>query len=158
MADFGAGSGAYSLALAHRVGTSGRVYAIDVQRELLARLKKTADEHSMRTIEIIHGNLDEVGGSKLRDSYVDAVLMSNVLFQSEHAKNMIAEAVRILKPAGQLLLIDWSESFGNLGPAAGHVVRESEARDYCERAGLELDKTEKAGDHHYGLLFHKPLR
>ena len=40
VADFGAGSGAYSIAAAQTVGDSGKVYAIEVQKDLLAKIKK----------------------------------------------------------------------------------------------------------------------
>ena len=65
------------------------------------------------------------------------------------------EALRILKPKGQLLLIDWSESFGGIGPHANQVITPDMARVLCESAGFIFDKHIKVGDHHYGMIFKK---
>ena len=81
VADFGAGSGAYAFAVAKRVGSSGRVYAIDVQKDLLAKLKNEAHHQHISNIEIIWSDLDEKKGVPLRDASIDACIISNLLFQ-----------------------------------------------------------------------------
>ena len=80
VADFGCGSGHYSFAAARRVGSRGRVYAIDVQKDLLDKLKVQASHERLTNIDIVWGNFDEVGGTNLADAIVDAVIISNVLF------------------------------------------------------------------------------
>lgn len=154
--DLGTGSGAYALAAAKRVGHSGKVYAIDIQKELLATLKRAAEHAHLRNVEVVWGNFDELGGTKLADGIADAAILSNILFQSEHVANLAKETYRILRHGGKALVIDWSESFGNMGPTAGHVVKPNEAKLFFADAGFAFDHTETAGDHHYALLFHKP--
>ncbi len=156
VADFGTGSGAMALAAARRVGHSGKVYAIDIQKGLLEKLAQSAASHHVSNLEVVWGNIDHSHGSKLANASVDAVLIANVLFQSEHVGNLTSEAKRILKPHGKALVIDWTDSFGNMGPAHGHVVKESEAKLFFADAGFVFEKSEPAGDHHYSLLFHKP--
>ncbi|MEK7552955.1 MAG: methyltransferase domain-containing protein [Patescibacteria group bacterium] len=156
VADFGAGSGAYALALARVVGSSGRVYAIDVQKELLARLKREIQSGQARgpsNIEVIWGDLERAGGSKLKDRSVDFVLLANILFQVNAKYSLILEAKRILKPDGRLAVIDWQDSYGNLGPTAAAVVSPAEAKRILAEGGFKLIKEFSAGDHHYGLLF-----
>lgn len=153
VADFGAGTGAYAFALARRVGHDGRVYALDVQKELLERLKRDAHEAGLRNIETVWCNLDEIGGSKLASSAVDIVMVANVLFQSEHKKNFIAEIKRVLKKGGEVVLVDWTGSFGHLGPHPDHVVTEASAKELFDAAGFTFARSFPAGAHHYGLLF-----
>ncbi len=153
--DIGAGSGAYAIAAAKLVGDNGKVYAIDVQKELLAKLKNEAKRLRMHNIEIIWADAEKLGATKLRDGSVDAVILSNVLFQVEDKKGTIAEAKRILKSGGKGVLIDWTDSFGGLGPQPKDVFPKDEAGGTISSAGLTLVKEFDAGDHHYGLVFRK---
>jgi len=156
IADFGAGSGHYTLAAAERVRMSGQVYAIDVQKEILSKIQTTARERGLRNIQVVWGDLDKIGGSKLRENMVDAVIISNVLFQSENKENLSKEAFRILKQGGEVMLIDWSDSYGGIGPALGDVVSEEEGKKIFENTGFKFDKSFNAGDHHWGIIFKKP--
>ena len=63
MVDLGAGSGFYTFESAKRVGGSGRVYAVDVQKDLLERLHSVGANQGLRNIEIIWGNAEKIGGT-----------------------------------------------------------------------------------------------
>ena len=153
VADFGAGTGAYTIPLAKKVGEQGHVYAIEVQKEFLINVKNSAAQHRFKNISVIWGNVERLGGTKIKDKTVDIVVVSNVLFQAEDKKGLIEEAKRILKTGGELLLIDWSGSFNNLGPAPKMVVTENTARTMFEAEGFVFKKKLSAGNHHYGLVF-----
>src|SRR3989344_1115259 len=77
--DLGAGSGFYSIEAAKKVGSSGRVYAVDVQKDLLERLRSVATTNGVRNIEVVWGNAEKIGGTKLREALSDRVIASNVL-------------------------------------------------------------------------------
>ena len=153
VADFGAGSGAYTLAAARAVGGDGKVYAIDVRQETLAKIKKEATEKSLHNVEVLRGDLERTGGSGLRDGAVDAVIVSNILFQIQDKKAFVSEIRRVLRPTGRVLLVEWSASFGGVGPQAEMVVREETARALFLENGFSLQKTIDAGAQHYGLIF-----
>ena len=153
IADFGAGTGAYTIPLAKRVGESGHVYAIEVQKEFLTNIKNGAVQQGLKNLSVVWGDVERLGGTKIKDKTVDAVVVSNVLFQAEDKKGLIEEAKRILKTGGELLLIDWSGSFNNLGPAPKMVVTENTARTMFEAEGFVFKKKLSAGNHHYGLVF-----
>jgi len=155
VADIGAGTGLYALSAARAVGDSGRVYAIDVQQELLLKLKAESKRAHINTIEMIWANAEKPGGTKLKDASIDAVILSNVLFQAEDMRAMLLESIRILKPGGKLLIIDWTDSFGGLGPKPADVVRREEARSLALGEHLIFVNEFKAGEHHYGLIFSK---
>lgn len=153
IADFGAGSGAYVLAIAEKLDHSGRVYAIDVQQDLLRRIKNEAHQRGYKNIEIIWSDLEKPHSSKIADRHLDLVLVSNLLFQLEDKRAPLLEAWRILRPLGRLALIDWSESFGGMGPIKKHVIKKEEAKALALECGFEFTKEFDAGAHHYGLLF-----
>ncbi len=164
VADFGAGSGHYSLAMARRLAeinpTSNapglnKVYAVDVQKELLQRLEKEVKHLGVRNIEVVWGDIEKRGGSKLADGIVDLVLLANTLFQSDQRYSLILEAKRVLKAGGHLAIVEWSSSFGGLGPSADRVVSPEEASKICAQAGLKPAGDFPAGANHYGLLFVK---
>lgn len=154
VADLGAGSGAYTLAAARKIkGGEGKVYAIEVQRDLLKRIEDAAHKEHLNNIDYIWGNIEKRGGTKIHDKTVDCAIASNVLFQVEDQKGFLDEIKRILKPHGKLLLIDWTDSFGGMGPAAGQVVNATKAESLLAAIGFTKVKTIDAGAHHYGILF-----
>ncbi|MEY2640655.1 MAG: hypothetical protein RL150_48 [Candidatus Parcubacteria bacterium] len=155
VADLGSGAGFYSLAAARVVGTQGRVFAVDVQQELLTRLKRDAAAQHLENIDVVWGDVDEPNGSHLADSSVDRVLIANVLFQVDHKDVLVREAYRILKPKGRALLVDWTDSFGGLGPQPARVVKPSQGRALFEQAGFTFIRDIEAGAHHYGMVFTK---
>jgi len=153
VADFGAGSGAYVLGIAERLGGSGKVYAIDVQRDLLRRIHNEATRLGYKNVEVICADLETPRASKLADASVDLVLISNLLFQVPDKPPVLKEARRIVRSTGHLALIDWSESFGGMGPVRDDVVTKKNALALAEKSGFELTREFSAGAHHYGLLF-----
>jgi ubiquinone/menaquinone biosynthesis C-methylase UbiE len=152
VADFGAGGGAYTLAAARRVGDAGRVYAIDIQGGLPERIKGLAYGEGFTTVEVIQGDVERIGGSKLGDASMDVVIIANMLFQAEDKETVLREAVRVVRPKGRILVVDWKDAFGGLGPHPDTVLSETEAKKLCANVGLVVEKHIQAGDHHYGLV------
>ncbi len=155
VADLGSGSGFYSLAAAQAVAPTGRVYSVDAQKDLLERLKKEAQRLHIRNIDVLSGDLEKLGGSRLRESSCDVAIASNIIFMVEDKKSFLLEAKRILKPSGRLLLVDWSASFSGMGPHPGHVVYKEEAMKLALAVGFAFDREIHAGTHHYGIIFRK---
>lgn len=153
IADFGAGSGFYTMLLAKAVGENGRVYAIDIQKELIQKIKNQAKIEHLSNIEIIWGDVEKIGGSKMKDGSVDAVIIANILFQIPDKNNICLEAKRILKKEGKVFVIDWIDSFGNLGPRQEDVFSPSKAKEIFQKNGFAVEKEFSAGEYHYGLIF-----
>lgn len=152
VADFGAGSGMYTRVIAEALSGSGTVYAIDVQKDLLRRIKNDAHTRHLQNIEIIWGDLEVAGSSKIQDHTVDVVLLSNVLFQVPVKKNLLIEAKRIVKQTGRVVIIDWTDSFGGLGPHKDDVFSRAAAKALVSAVGLRVVEEFDAGAHHYGLI------
>ena len=155
VADFGAGSGAYSIAAAKALHGTGRVYAVEIQKDLLTRMQNTARSSGLGNVDVVWGNIEKRGGTKLHENSIDVVILSNVLFQTDEKKITLEEARRVLRPGGRLFLVDWTASFGNLGPVPEHIFTEVAARTIAGEAGFLFDKVINAGNYHYGLIFRK---
>ena len=150
--DIGAGSGFYSIEAAKRVGNSGRVYAVDVQQDLLSKLKNSAGLAGLHNIEAVWGNAEKIGGTKLREAVADRVILSNTLFQIEpqDRDNLCLELKRICRPGGKVMVIDWAAG-STLAPKT--LVTADVAEALFTKAGFVTDKKFDAGDHHYGIIF-----
>lgn len=151
VADFGSGGGHHSFALHHVVAPNGRVYAIDIQEELLTRLWHEARKRKHHSIETLWADIEE--SIPLPENHFDAGILSNTLFQFENKQKAIAEIKRTLKPGGKLLVVDWKESFDNLGPHKDAVIAEQEADTLFTQAGFEKSKECSTGPHHYAILY-----
>lgn len=152
VADFGSGSGAYVLAIAERLANAGHVYAIDIQRDLLRRIHTEAHKHGYKNVELIWADLEKEHASKLADHSVDIVLISNLLFQLDDKAAPLHEAWRILTSSGKLAIIDWSDSFGGMGPIKKEVVTKDAALSLAQTSHFELVREFEAGAHHFGLI------
>jgi ubiquinone/menaquinone biosynthesis C-methylase UbiE len=153
VADFGAGTGFYSKAVSMKVGYTGKVYAIEVQKNLVKKLESEIKQWGITNIECIWGDIERRGGTKLSDESMDRVIISNVLFQAEDKIGLISEARRILKKDGEVLLIEWSESFGGMGPKEENIVKENMAKELFEKKGFKFVEKISTSAHHYGIIF-----
>ncbi|MFY9462463.1 MAG: methyltransferase domain-containing protein [Candidatus Sungiibacteriota bacterium] len=155
VADFGAGSGFFTIALARLVGESGKVYAIDIQKFSLDLIKSKAHIENLLNIETVWADLELPQGSHLPAESVDLVVISNILFQSEKKLEVMREAYRVLKPQGRIAVIEWDETPFAGGPPAEMRIAKRAAQSLLGQAGFILDREFEAGSHHYGLLYRK---
>lgn len=154
-ADFGAGSGFFTRALAREVGDTGQVWAVDTQRDLLSRIKTLAAAEGLTNVEVVHGDVEVVGGSNLPDNHFDFVVVANVLFTLSERGECAAEVRRVLKKGGRALIIDWMDSFGGLGPHKDHCLTGADARTLFENHGLTFVEEVPAGLYHWGFVVRK---
>lgn len=154
--DLGAGSGHYAVAAAGIVGDSGHVYAVDIQEDVLTHVRGHAHQQGFKNVSTVWGDFEKLGGTKLKDHALDAVILSNTLFQLEHKEGAIAEIKRVLKPGGRLLVIDWAGAYGGMGPLPHHVVPEHTAEELFITGGFHKTKSFRGGPHHYSIVFTAP--
>lgn len=156
--DFGCGGGAYTLASAKALKGKGKVYAVDVQKDILTRLQHSVQDAGLGgVVDVIWGNLELVGGTKMHDGAANVAIVANMLFQNDNKKTILEEAKRVLTHGGKLLIVDWSGSFHGLGPRPQHVFPESDARTLAESLNFSFERHIDAGPHHYGMLFVKGM-
>ncbi len=151
-AEFGCGSGGFTIPLAKRLD-EGLVYGLDIQNAPLSALKSRSLLENIINIRIIRCNLEKSRGSTLTDSSLDLVLIPNVLFQAENKNAIISEAKRVLKKEGRLVIIDWLPK-ATQGPAERRISP-SEVKKIAKGLGFNFKKEFEAGKYHFGLVFTK---
>ena len=158
VADLGSGAGHYTFALSKVLGPDGRVYAIDIQDEMLTHLSVELKQKNIENVRVMLGDIEKPNGTHLKNAFVDGVVFSNILFQLENKEGAVKEAFRILKPLGKVCVVEWHDlSFlANIKKDGQKVVvSEENCRDLFTKAGFVFEKTFEAGEHHYGLIFKK---
>ena len=109
IADFGCGAGFFSIPLGKRVGSNGRVYALDIRSEALEAVRAKIKLFHLFNVEPSRADLERERGSGLKSETIDKVIIANILFQAENKKSIAEEAHRILKPGGSIIVIEWNE-------------------------------------------------
>lgn len=153
--DLGAGVGAYTLPIAENILPSGKVYAVEIQKDFLETIQREAKLKNLPNIHIVWGDIEQSNGVSLADGLADRILIANVLFQTKSAYILATEAKRLLKPDGKIIIIDWADSFGGLGPKPEDIVKSEDIKNIFGSTGLILEREFSAGEHHYGLVFGK---
>ena len=151
VADLGAGTGYYSVPAGHIV-TRGKVYAVEINKDFLDTIKTKVRDARLGNVEIIWGDIEKLGGTKLRDGIIDAVIASNVLFQIADKEKFIQEIKRILKVKGRVLVID--SSMPSILTSTT-IIPKSKAREMFEKNGFVFERDIDAGAHHYGMILIK---
>jgi len=152
VADLGAGTGFYAIPLAKML-PGGKVYAMEIQEDFLTSIRNKAREDHLSNIECLSGDIEKMGGTKIGDKIVDAIVASNILFQIEDKYKFIDEAKRILKLDGKLLLIDWSPDSKVVSRFVGNTVSPKSARELFENKGFVWLRNIEVGEHQYGIIF-----
>ena len=143
--------GGWALALA-KILTNGKVYAIDLLDESLSVLRGRIRQQNIMNLEVVRADVEKTIIRLLSNS-VDIVLMTNLLFQLKDRQAAANEAVRVLKPGGRLLVVDWNDDAKTIQVER---INAHEVKTLAADAGLRFKEEFAAGIYHYGLIFEKP--
>ncbi len=100
--DYGCGPGSYTIPAAQSVGSSGKVYALDIQPLAVQRVRSTAARRGLTNIEAILSDC----ATGLPDNSIDVVLLYDTLHGLNEPDEVLAELHRVLKPDGILSFND----------------------------------------------------
>jgi len=102
--DMGCGNGFYTLPLARLTGEEGRVYAVDIQPQMLAFLEDRAADEGLTNVEPVLGTLVD---PKLPTGEVDLILCVDVYHEMSHPEQMLGAMREALAPGGRLVLVEF---------------------------------------------------
>jgi SAM-dependent methyltransferase len=144
--DLGCGPGYFSLPAARIVGEGGRVYAVDVQPEMVDLCRARAAEaglHQLETVQSTEGEVPLAGG------IADRVFVAFVLHEADDQQAFLCEAARLLKPGGEIAVVEWHKKDGSPGPPAGLRISPDDVKAIAEHAGLRPLGSRDLNEHHY---------
>lgn len=151
-AEFGCGSGGFTIPLAKRL-EGGRVYGLDLQEEALSALKGKLEMEGLPNVETRRCNIEAPEGSTLPANSLDLVLIPNVLFQVDDKEQVLKEAKRLLREGGKILIVDWLPK-APFGPQNNRISPD-DLKKIGKDLNLKIEKEFEAGKYHYGLIFIK---
>jgi SAM-dependent methyltransferase len=137
VADVGAGTGYMTLKMAKRVGPSGKVYAEDVQPEMLRRLRSNAAEAKLTNIQTVLGGEAD---PKLPPAALDLILLVDVYHEFSQPQRMLRKMREALKPDGRLVLLEYRKEDPSIPIRPEHKMSVAEVKLEVEAEGFHLDQ------------------
>ena len=151
VADLGAGGGWFTVRLARRVGKQGRVFAVDVQRLMIAAIERRVQREGLGNVQAVLGKLDDPG----LPAPVDAVLIVDAFPEMQNPVAVLRNVARMLKPQGRIGIIDYREGEGGPGPDPQDRVARASVIATASEAGLKLVDEQKFLPYQFFLIFGK---
>ena len=133
--DMGCGNGYYSLEIAKRVGPMGKVFAVDIQQEMLHLLHLRADESKVDNIQTILGTVVD---PQLPKESIDLLLMVDVYHEFSHPRQMLAKIRESLAPKGRIALIEFRAEDPRVPILAVHKMTKRQILREFEANGFQL--------------------
>jgi ubiquinone/menaquinone biosynthesis C-methylase UbiE len=149
VADIGAGSGYFTLRLAHHVGPTGRVYAVDINKEMLAHLEKRVRELKVTNVTPI---LAPPNDPRLPEP-VDRFVIVDVWHHIEDQTGYLAAMKKQLKGGGQVVMIDFQKRELPVGPPMDMKIAREDLLKQMQANGFELAKEHTFLPYQYFLVF-----
>jgi ubiquinone/menaquinone biosynthesis C-methylase UbiE len=147
VADIGAGTGYFALALAERTGPSGRVYAVDLQAEMLAHLGKKLAAHPELPVTPVHARAE---ATTLADDSFDLVFFGSVWHELDQSALVLLEARRLIKTGGRIAIVDWrADATPPPGPPADHRQPLARVVKFLERERWKVRVARDLGPYTY---------
>ncbi|MBI4022530.1 MAG: class I SAM-dependent methyltransferase [Candidatus Andersenbacteria bacterium] len=148
----GCGAGYYLPPAARLVGPRGQVIGIDIREEMVSEAASRARRAGVGNgVRVIRANLENSRGSTLADGIADFTLVANILYQAAPAKIM-AEAARVTKPGGTIVVIEWDTAASPLGPPLASRIPKQQTLELAVSLKLKLEREFRPSPYHYGLL------
>jgi ubiquinone/menaquinone biosynthesis C-methylase UbiE len=152
VADIGAGTGYMSLRLAKRVGPTGKVYANDIQSEMLRRLRQNADQAKLKNIETVLGtDVDP----KLPAGQLDLVLLVDVYHEFSQPQKMLQKIRETLKPTGRLVLLEYRKEDPAIPILIVHKMTVAEVRKELEAERFIFSQVIESLPRQHILIFNR---
>ena len=150
IADIGSGSGYFSLRFAAHVGEEGRVFAVDIDPEMVRHLNRRVRDAGVRNVQTV---LAEPNDPLLPDGSVDRFVVVDTWHHIEDQRGYLALMKKILKPGGQIVMIDFQKRELPFGPPLAMKIAREDLVRQMEGNGFHLVKEHTFLPYQYFLVF-----
>ena len=152
MADIGAGNGYMTWRLAERVGPTGKVYANDIQPEMLEMLRKNMQQRKLKNVETVLGTYDD---PKLPANTLDLVILVDVYHEFSEPQKMLRRIRESLKPDGRLVLLEYRAEDPAVPIRPEHKMTVAQVKTELEPEGYHVDRVLEDLPRQHILIFQK---
>ena len=153
VADIGAGVGYFTWRLAAIVGPAGRVYANDIQPEMIRMLKKNIAERGLTNVEPVQGKIDD---PRLPKGAVDLALLVDVYHEFSEPQKMLDRIRESLTPGGRLVLLEYRAEDPSVPIRPEHKMTVAQVKAEVEPEGYKLDQVLEILPRQHILIFRAP--
>jgi ubiquinone/menaquinone biosynthesis C-methylase UbiE len=153
LTDVGTGSGAITWRLAERVGSTGKVYANDIQPRMLELLRQNMAQRKITNVETVLGAVDD---PKLPAGSADLELLIDVYHEFSHPQEMLRHLRESLKPGGRLVLLEYRGEDPAVPIRPEHKMTIATVKAEAEPEGFHLDQTIETLPRQHILIFTVP--
>jgi len=150
VADVGAGSGYFTVRFARAVGGKGRVYAVDVSPDMVRHLNHRVRDEGLGNVLTVLSDPDD---PLLPDASVDRFVIVDTWHHIEDQAGYLAKMKRMLKPGGQVVMIDFQKRELPVGPPLAMKVARDDLVKQMETAGFQLAAEHGFLPYQYFLVF-----
>ncbi len=152
VADVGAGTGYFTVRMARRVGPSGRVFANDLQPEMLKMLSSRLDQQGVSNVTLVQGTVDD---PRLPAAALDLIILVDVYHEFSEPQKMLRGMRAALKPTGRLVLLEYRKEDPSVPIRPEHKMSVAEAKLELEAEGFKLSRVDDALPRQHILIFTK---
>jgi ubiquinone/menaquinone biosynthesis C-methylase UbiE len=152
VADVGSGSGFMSEKMSKKVGPTGKVYAEDIQPQMLELLQKRIDKQKLTNIIPVLGTFDD---PKLPSAALDLELMVDVYHEFQQPQIMLRHLRDALKPDGRMVLLEYRKEDPSIPIQPAHKMSVEVAKLEVEAEGFKLSKVDEVLPRQHILIFTK---
>ena len=150
IADIGAGSGYFALRFAAAVGPTGRVFAVDINPEMVVHLGRRGRDAGLRNLQTVLAAPDD---PLLPDASIDRFVIVDTWHHIDDQPKYLALMKRMLKPGGQVVMIDFQKRELPVGPRLGMKIAREDLVRQMQEHGYALAKEHDFLPYQYFLVF-----
>lgn len=152
VADIGAGTGYHTRRMSAVVGESGKVYAVDVQPQMVQFLSALSREKSFANVQPVLSTVSDV---KLPAASIDLAIMVDVYHELEYPFEVMSTIVRALKPGGRVVFVEYRAEVPNVPIKPLHKMSEAQIRREAAVHSLEWQRTASGLPWQHAVVFRK---
>jgi precorrin-6B methylase 2 len=152
VADVGAGTGYFSFRIAPVV-KQGKVFAVDLQREMLSIIGDRITQRNVSNIVRIHSTETD---ALLPEASIDVVLMVDVYHEFAYPYEMMQSVVKALKPGGRVVQIEYRGNDPTVPIKRLHTMTVEQCRREMAAVGLRWKETKSFLPQQHFIVFEKP--
>jgi ubiquinone/menaquinone biosynthesis C-methylase UbiE len=150
VADLGCGPGFFTLPASELVGPTGKIYAVDVQQEMVDDLRTRLAQQGITNVAVRRSSELE---PSIPQRSVDLALLAFVLHEIDQRSSFLLAAKRLLREGGRIAVIEWEKIETPVGPPLDMRVTADEIIADAAAAGLALEEQRSPHEWHYLLTF-----